>query len=72
MTSSREKLAKVFGTVAAELDQRYPDYARDATQALARIIKTQSDTASDAMRSREVDRIIESLAEKLQASTSSD
>lgn len=72
MTNSREKLAKVFGTAAAELDQRYPHYPKDATQALAHILKTQNETASDAMRSREVDRIIESLGEKLRSSKTSD
>ncbi len=72
MTNRREKLAKVFATAAAELDQRYPDYYKDTTQALTRIVKTQSETATDSMRLREVDRIIESLGEKLHSSTSSD
>ena len=66
MAGGQEKLFSAFENAAKNLDLRYDDYYSEATLALVRIVKAQSETTSDSQRAREIDRIIESLGEQLQ------
>jgi hypothetical protein len=70
MAGSQEKLGSACVNAAKNLDQRYNGYNVEATKALVRIVKAQSETTSDTQRAREVDRIIESLGELLHANAS--
>jgi len=65
MAGNQERLVSVFESAAKNLDQRYDGYNVEATRALVRIVKAQSETTSDAQRARDVDRVIESLGEQL-------
>lgn len=67
MTGGQERLFSAFANAAQNLDLRYDNYHVEATQALVRIVKAQSETTSDAQRAREIDRVIESLGEQLHA-----
>lgn len=63
--SSQSRLAAVMGDAARTLDERYDGYRAEIAKALALTIRAQSETASDAARGREVDRIVEQLGQQL-------
>ena len=60
------RLQSVLQDAALTLDERYEGYRADVARALTLAIRAQSDSPSDAARAREIDRIIESLGQKLQ------
>jgi hypothetical protein len=63
--SSQSRLHSVVADAALTLDERYEGYRADVARALTQTIRAQSESPTDAARGREVDKIVESLGEKL-------
>jgi hypothetical protein len=65
--SSQSRLTSVVSDAARTLDERYDGYRAEVAKALTQTIRAQSETASDAARGREVDRIVEALGQQVRS-----
>jgi len=60
-----KQTGKVIGAAVQTIDERYADYRIDVTTALRQVLRAQSDASSDAARARDIEKIVQSLGEKL-------
>ena len=66
---AQSRLHSVLADAALTLDERYDGYQADVARALAQAIRAQTESPTDASRSREVDKIVESLGQQLRSRT---
>ena len=65
--SSRPRLDSVVLQAAQTVDQRYEGYLADVARALKLVLRAQSDSPTDSARTREIDKIVESLGEQVRS-----
>ncbi len=67
MIGGKKQLTAVIDESILGIDRRYDGYHPDLTKALIDIISVQEDTATDAARRDQIQRIVESLGSKVAA-----